>query len=137
MTLAWLAPLFVLFEIAQLLVATRYIGIEQIRKGVHPLEEHPRGPALLSAVWVAGIVANYLYQIALLCQPRETGLPALLMIGVSLGGFGLRRMLGLKYALVVLTFEGAMRAGFLAYVFIAVVIHPSWHGWPGPTLMGR
>jgi hypothetical protein len=137
MTLALLAPLFVLFEIAQLLVATRYIGIEQIHKGVHPLDERPRGPALLSALWVAGIFANYFYQIALLCQPRETGLPALLLIGVSLVGYGLRRSLGLKWALVVLTFEGALRAGFLAYVFIAVVIHPHWHGWPGPTLMGR
>ncbi len=136
MTLAWFAPLFALFEIAQLLLATRYIGVEQIRKNIHPLEERPKGPALLSAFWVAGIVASYLYQLALLSQPRETGLPALLLIGVSLVGFGLRRSLGLKWALVVLTFEGALRAGFLAYVFIAVVMHPHWHGWPGPRLGG-
>jgi len=134
MMLAWLAPLFALFEVAQLLMATRYIGIEQIRKGIHPLDERPRGPMLLSVLWVTGIITSYLYQIALLCNPRETGLPALLMIMVSLLGYALRRSLGLKWALVVLTFEGASRAGFLVYVFISVVIHPQWHGWPGPGI---
>lgn len=134
MTLALLAPLFALFEIAQLFVAMRYIGVEQIRKGVHPLEEQPRGPAVLSAVWVGWIIASYLYQVALLCQPRLTGLPALLMIGVTLAGFVLRRSLGLKWALVIMSVEGSARAGFLAYVFVSVVIHPHWYGWPGPHL---
>jgi hypothetical protein len=131
----WLAPLFILFEMAQLMVATRYIGLDQIRSGVHPLDQYPRGPRLLSAAWVAGIFASYAYQVILLFNP-QTALPGLLMLATTLAGFGLRRAGGLKYALVVMTFEGSIRAGFLAYAFIAVVVHPPWRGWPGPEWGG-
>jgi len=130
--LAWLAPVFIFLEVAQLLVADRFLGVEQIRAGVHPLEKSPQGSTILSVMWLVGIVSGYIYQLSLLFN-RPTNLPGLLLIAVTIAGFGFRRACGLKWALMVMTFEGALRLGFLAYVFVAYIIQPGARFWRVPN----
>jgi hypothetical protein len=121
--IAWLAPLFVVFEVTQIIVAQRFIGIDQIRAGLHPLEVNPRGPPFLGLFWVLAIFADYFYQVLLLFQPSQVmNLAGLLLLMISFIGLGLRRGCGLKWGLVVLTVEGAARGGFLSYMFMATAL---------------
>jgi len=130
-----LTPVFAAFEVAQLLVAQRYIGIDQIRSNVHPLDVPKVPPGWLSAGWLAGLMADYACQASLLFVP-EIGVKfaGVLLILVSVFGFAIRRVCGLRWGLVILTPECAARAGFYAFVFYMMVVHRSLHlfyipGW--------
>lgn len=105
-----LAPLFLAFELWQLVLAERYVGIKQIERGTDP-RELGLGQAT-AAAWSLMLFAYWVWLGLMLIQPWGR-LQVLLMIATSLGGFFIRRGCGLKWLLVVLTFEGSIRIGML------------------------
>lgn len=108
--LAYFAPFFLIFEAAQLLVAERYLGVKQIERGVDPRRFGPGEP--VAAGWVLGLVAYWVWMGAMLVT--EFGRAQVVcLLGVSAIGYGLRRNCELKWVLVVLTVEGAIRIGML------------------------
>jgi len=108
--LLYLAPLCLLFEGWQLMVAERHLGIKQIEKGVDPRD---RGPGeLLSFLWGSGIMIYWVWMILMLI-PKFGRAQIVCMLVVSLAGYSLRRNSGLKWILVILTLEGAIRIGMI------------------------
>jgi len=104
------APLFLGFELWQLVIAERYVGIKQIERGTDP-RELGLGQ-VTAAAWTLALLAYWAWLFLMLFQPWGR-LQVLLMILVFTGGFLLRRGCGLKWLLVVLTFEGSIRIGML------------------------
>jgi hypothetical protein len=106
----YLAPAWMVFELAQLVVGERHLGIRQIGPGIDPRE---RGPGeWVSFFWSAGIVIYWVWMGLMLAQP--VGRPQVVaMIVISVLGFTLRRTCRLKWVLLVMTFEGAIRIGML------------------------
>lgn len=108
--LLYLAPLCLAFEAWQLLIAERHIGIRQIEKGADPRDSGPG--ELLSFFWGSGIVLYWVWMILMLIP--GFGRPQIVcMLVVSLAGYSLRRNSGLKWILVILTIEGAIRIGMI------------------------
>lgn len=107
---ALLAPLFLLFELWQLVVSERYMGIKQIRARADP-RELPM-TEVTAALWSGGLLAYHIWMVSLLLHPvgRAQGIVLLL---VSAAGYSLRTVCGLNWVLVVLTFEGSIRIGML------------------------
>ena len=105
-----LAPFWILFELWQLVVGERYLGIKQI--------EHSTDPRTLdlsetrAAFWSIGLLVEGVWMLALLFE-RFGRVQALCMLVVTLLGYTLRRNCALKWVLVILTFEGAIRIGML------------------------
>ena len=104
------APLFLAFELWQLVIAERYVGIKQIERGTDP-RELGLGQAT-AAGWTLTLFAYWAWMAVMLVQPWGQ-LQVLTMIAVSVAGFMLRRGCGLKWLLVILTFEGSIRIGML------------------------
>jgi hypothetical protein len=105
-----LAPLFLIFEIAQLVLCERYLGIKQIARGADP---RSLGLGETTAFfWSVTIIFYGLWMLALLALPlgRLFGLALLALTAI---GFSLRRGCPLKWVLVLLTFEGALRVAVL------------------------
>lgn len=99
-----------LFELGQLIVGERYLGIKQIEAGDEVRENGPG--EFMAFLWSTGIVVYWLWMVLMLHQ--TLGVPQVFtMIGVSLIGLFVRRGCPLKWVLVVLTFEGALRIGML------------------------
>ena len=109
-----IAPLFLLFEIWQLVVGERYLGIKQIARNGDPralgLREY------IAFCWSAVLVMYWLWMIGLLFTPFSR-MHGLCFIAVSALGFSFRRNTGIKWVLVILTFEGAVRVGLLVSLF--------------------
>jgi hypothetical protein len=107
---ALLAPLFLVFELWQLVVSERYMGIKQIRVNADP-RELPM-PGWMAATWASGLIVYFTWMFTLLLHPvgRAQGVVLLL---VTVVGRTLRSACGLKWVLVVLTFEGSIRIGML------------------------
>ena len=117
-TLILLTPLFFLFEIWQLVISERYLGVKQIARGADP---RTLGLSEFTAFcWSAIIVVYWIWMLLLLFVPFARGSAAGLLL-VSMIGFSLRRGASLKWMLVILTFEGALRL-----VFLAAVIASAW-----------
>jgi len=110
-SLPLLAPLFLAFEIGQLVMCERYVGIKQIARGADPREMGPG--ELVSFLWIVCIVLYGIWMAALLAVPGAR-IFALALIGVSAAGYALRRNCGLNWILVVLTIEGSLRVAALA-----------------------
>ena len=108
--LLYLIPLLILFEIWQLYLGERYLGVKQIGADADPrtlgLGE---GTAFL---WSVGIILGWIWCGLLLFQPLGR-MQAFAMILISTLGYTLRRGCRLKWVLVILTFEGALRVGML------------------------
>lgn len=105
-----LAPLFLVFEIWQLVLSERYLGIKQIARGADP---RTLGLSELTAFcWSTILILYWFWMLLLLTLPfgRVHGLT---LAAISLIGYSLRRGAALKWVLVILTFEGAIRIGFL------------------------
>lgn len=107
------------FELWQLIVAERYLGLKQIEKGIDP-RTLPMGEGL-AACWTFALVAYWCWMGLMLFQPLGRT-QILLSVGVSLLGFSLRRNSPMKWILVILTIEGAIRFGMLISVLGVV-----WH----------
>ena len=107
---ALLAPVFLVFELWQLVVSERYMGIKQIRVNADPRELAMAD--WMAATWAGGLVAYYVWMFTLLLHPvgRAQGIVLIVMTGV---GYLIRSTCGLKWVLVVLTFEGSIRIGML------------------------
>ena len=107
---ALLAPVFLVFEIWQLVVSERYMGIKQIRVNADP-RELPM-PPWMATTWAGGLLVYFVWMTTLLLHPvgRAQGVVLLL---VTFFGHLLRSTCGLKWVLVVLTFEGSIRVGML------------------------
>ncbi len=110
----FLAPFFLVFEIAQLVYVERFLGVKQIQAGVDPRELGPPEP--VAAVWVLGLCTQSAWLLWLLSE-GPTRLHAACMLLVSLVGFALRSNCRLKWVLVILTVEGALRMGLLVSMF--------------------
>ncbi len=109
-TLILLAPLFLAFEVWQLVLSERYLGIKQIARNGDP---RTLGLAEVTAFcWSTAIVGYWVWMFGLLFAPF-TRVHGLSLLAVSAVGFSLRRNSGLKWVLVILTFEGAVRVGLL------------------------
>ncbi|HWA27501.1 MAG TPA: hypothetical protein VG734_17735 [Lacunisphaera sp.] len=111
---ALLAPLFFAFEIWQLVVGERYLGIKHIRTNADP-RELPMA-SWMAAVWAGGLLVYLLWMFTLLLHPvgRAQGL---VLLAVTALGYSLRSASGLKWVLVILTFEGSIRIGMLVSLF--------------------
>jgi hypothetical protein len=108
--LVFLAPFWILFDAGQLIVAERFLGVKQIEQGVDPRE---RGPGqLIAFIWISGILTYWAWMLSLLFL-RAGMEQVFAMLTVSIAGYFVRRNCGLKWILVVLTFEGAIRIGML------------------------
>lgn len=108
--LAALAPVWIVFEILQLVVSERYLGIKQIQAGVDPRRSGP--PELIAFSWTVALLAYWAWMVGMMYA--RVGTPQIIaLIAVSLVGYSLRRICPLKWVLVVLTFEGAIRIGML------------------------
>jgi hypothetical protein len=110
LTLLLFAPLFLIFEVWQLVLCERYLGIKQIARGADP---RSLGLAETTAfIWTVLLFAYWFWMLLLLAVPfsRVHGVS---LITISMIGFSLRRGSGLKWVLVILTFEGAIRVGLL------------------------
>lgn len=107
---ALLAPLFLAFELGQLFLSERYMGIKQIRVNADPRELPMAG--WMATTWAGGLVVYYLWMITLLLHPlgRAQGI---VLLAVTATGYAIRSTCGLKWVLVVLTFEGSIRVGML------------------------
>lgn len=111
---ALLAPLFLLFEVWQLVVSERYMGIKHIKVNTDPRTLPMAG--WLAAVWAGGLLAYVLWMFTLLLHPigRAQGV---VLLAVTALGYAVRTSCGLKWVLVVLTFEGSIRVGMLVSLF--------------------
>jgi hypothetical protein len=107
---ALLAPLFLALELWQLVVSERYLGIKQIRVNADP-RELPMA-SWMATVWAGGLISYYIWMSTLLLHPvgRAQGVVLILVTTV---GYMLRSTCGLKWVLVILTFEGSIRIGML------------------------
>lgn len=112
--LALLAPLFLALEVWQLILSERYLGVKQIRINADPRTLPMAG--WVAALWSGGLVAYYSWMFTLLLHPvgRAQGV---VLIAVTALGYALRTTCGLKWVLVVLTFEGSVRIGMLVSLF--------------------
>lgn len=110
LTLILFAPAFLAFEVWQLVLSERYLGIKQIARGADP---RSLGLGEFTAfVWSVTLLSYWVWMLLLLALPfsRVHGIS---LLAVSMLGFSLRRGSGLKWVLVILTFEGAIRVGLL------------------------
>ncbi len=112
---ALLAPLFLVFELWQLFLSERYMGIKQIRVNADPRELPMAG--WMAATWAGGLLVYYLWMITLLLHPlgRAQGI---VLLAVTAVAYAIRSTCGLKWVLVVLTFEGSIRIGMLFSLFV-------------------
>lgn len=108
--LAALAPAWIGFEIVQLISAERYLGIKQIQAGEDPRNAGPS--EFQSFLWVMFTAFYWIWMLAMLSL-RLSSPQLIALIGISILGYLLRRSCGLKWVLVILTFEGAIRIGML------------------------
>jgi hypothetical protein len=115
--LLFLAPLWLLFEVGQLVIAERYLGIKYIVGGLDPRRAGPS--ERLSFSWTACIVLYWTWLALMIYQPVGR-LQVVAMIAITTVGFMVRRNCGIKWILVILTFEGALRIGMLLSLCVAV-----------------
>ncbi len=112
------APFFVLFELWQLVISERYLGIKQIERNGDPRTLGLRETTAFC--WSLLLFAYWAWMLTLLFVQFGRVHGACLLL-VSATGYALRRNSGLKWVLVTLTFEGAVRIGLLlslcAYVW--------------------
>ena len=103
-------PVFLIFEVWQLVLGERYLGLKQIARNADPgavgLGE---GTAFF---WSMILFAYWLWILLLLAVPAARIAGAGLLL-ISMIGFSLRRGARLKWVLVILAFEGALRVALL------------------------
>jgi hypothetical protein len=108
--LAYVAPAFLLFEVWQLFMGERYLGIRQIARGADP---RSLGLSEITACfWSLVLVVYWGWMLLLLFVPHAR-IHGASLLGVSLLGYSIRRGAPLKWILVILTIEGAVRVGLL------------------------
>jgi hypothetical protein len=117
---ALLTPLFLLFELWQLFLSERYMGIKQIRVNADP-RELPMA-RWIAVIWSMGLLVYFLWMTLLLFYPlgRAQGF---VLLATTAVGYSIRGSCGIKWVLVVLTFEGSIRIGMLLSFFLMTWRH--------------
>ncbi len=105
-----LAPLFLLFEVWQLVLCERYLGLKQIARSADPRRLGLHETTAFG--WSMALLLYWIWMLLLLTAGFGRG-HGLGLLAVSLLGFSLRRGNALKWMLIILTFEGAIRVGLL------------------------
>ena len=105
-----IAPLFLVFEVWQLVLSERYLGIKQIARGADPRLLGLR--EVTAFVWSVLLIAYWVWMLLLLFVSFAR-IYAATMLMISMMGFSIRRGARFKWVLVILTFEGAIRIGLL------------------------
>ena len=113
--MAFLAPLFLLFELVQLVMSERYLGKEKIELGTDPRQGGPSEK--IAAGWTLTLIVYWLW-IGIMLALDFARAQVVALLAVSFVGYAIRRNCTLKWILVVLTFEGAIRIGMLLYISI-------------------
>lgn len=113
------APLFLVFEFWQLVISERYLGIKQIARAADP---RTLGLSEVTAFFWSMLLLGYWVWMLTLLALRYGRLYGLALLAVTFIGYSLRRGGGLKWILVILTFEGAIRIGLLLALCATV-----WH----------
>lgn len=108
--LIFAAPLFLAFEIWQLVICERYVGIKQIERRGDPRTVGPG--EFIAFSWTTALFLYWGWMLLLLFG-SVSRVHGVCLLAISVAGYLIRRSCGLKWILVVLTFEGAMRIGFL------------------------
>jgi hypothetical protein len=108
--IAFAAPFFLVFEVIQLVLSERLLGVKQIERGTDPRSSGPAEP--IAAAWSITLVIYWLWM-GMMLAPEFGRAHVGAMLAASLIGYALRRNCGLKWILVILTFEGAIRIGML------------------------
>lgn len=106
----YLAPLFLLFEVWQLVISERYLGIKQIARAADP---RTLGLGEVTAFCWSLSLFTYWGWIFLILFTHAGRVHGIGLAAVSLIGFVSRRGAPLKWVLVILTLEGAIRVGLL------------------------
>lgn len=108
------APLFLVFEIWQLVISERYMGVKQIRVNADPRTLPMAG--WLAALWAGGLLIYFSWMFSLIIHPvgRAQGFVLLAVSGL---GYAIRTACGIKWVLVELTFESSIRIGMLVSLF--------------------
>ena len=101
---------FLVFEIWQLVLSERYLGVKQIARGADP---RTLGLSEVTAFfWSTLLIAYWVWMLFLLFAPvGRMHCGGLLLVWFL--GFSLRRGARFKWVLVILTFEGAIRIAIL------------------------
>jgi len=108
--LVLLAPVFFIFEVWQLVISERYLGLKQIARNGDP---RTLGLSEITAFcWTAALFTYWGWMFALLLVPFAR-VHALALLAISIAGYSIRRNVDLRMILVTLTFEGAVRVGLL------------------------
>jgi hypothetical protein len=113
--LVFLAPVFLLFEGVQLVAAERYLGVKQVERGLDPRELGPSEP--LAAVWALALLVYWAW-IGAMLVPGFARPQVVCLLVVSLLGYAARRHCTVKWVLVILTLEGAIRIGMLVSIMV-------------------
>lgn len=109
-SLLLITPVFLIFEFWQLVISERYLGLKQIARNGDPRN---LGLSEVTAFfWSSALVLYGLWTLALVFLPLAR-LHASGLFLVTALGYSLRRNTSLKWVLVILTFEGAVRIGLL------------------------
>ena len=108
--LLWITPLLLVFEVWQLVISERYLGIRQIEHDADP--RALRLSEFTAFCWSLGILLSWAWAVAMLFQ-RVGQIQALCMVAITVVGYSMRRNCSIKWVLVILTFEGALRVGML------------------------
>jgi hypothetical protein len=116
-TLLLLTPFFLFFELWQLVLSERYLGVKQMARGADP---RTLGLSEVTAFFWSSILILYWGWMLLLLTVRYGRMSGLALLLISAVGFSLRRGGGLKWALVILTFEGAFRVAVLLALSMSV-----------------
>lgn len=104
------APFFLVFELWQLVMSERYVGIKQIARNGDPRK---LGLSEITAFcWSTAILLYWAWMFGLLFAPFSR-VHGLVLLVVSTAGYSIRRNCGLKWILVTLTLEGSIRIGLL------------------------
>ena len=110
LTLFAAAPFFIVFEIWQLVLSERYLGMKQIARGADPRNLGLR--EFTAFFWSTLLIGYWLWMLMLLFVQFGRGYGGGLLL-VWMLGFSLRRGVRFKWVLVILTFEGAVRIAIL------------------------
>jgi len=109
--LLYAAPVFLLFEVWQLFICERFVGVKVIRSGADPRE---MGLSERTAFfWIATIVLYWLWM-GLTFGAGIARAQVVTLFATNIIGHLVRRNTSIKWTLVTLTFEGAVRIGMLA-----------------------
>lgn len=108
--IAWLAPLFMVLEVAQLIAAERLLGVKAITANLDPRDKRPG--ETVARLWSLSLLAYYGWMVTMLL-PGFARAQVGALIAITLFGYSIRRNARLKWILGFLTLEGALRIGML------------------------